>query len=205
MNIKRFVLGDIRSNCYVVYQDKTALVIDPGFESSLLYDFLKHEQLTVTHIYLTHGHFDHIGGVPKLKSIYKEATVYAPKADQVFFDPKDGISKLDYKVDADIFIPKDAPFTFNFEGLTFHVIHTPGHSFGSTCLYTNGILFSGDTLFRQTVGRTDLYLSSFADIKSSILNKLYILPDDTICYPGHGYETTIGFEKNHNAFVRIGL
>lgn len=203
MHIKRFILGDIRSNCYIVYKNNLAMVIDPGYDSDLVKTFLKDNQLDVEIIYATHGHFDHIGGIRGLKAIYPNALVIAPLLDQVFFDHTKGISYLNYTVGVDMFLDDQTNQKITFAGTDFYVIHTPGHSPGGTCLYSPGILFSGDTLFKETVGRTDLYLSSFEAIKNSISKKLYALPDDTICYPGHGFETTIGHEKENNGFVRM--
>ena len=202
MEIKRFTLSDIKSNCYIVYKNQHAMVIDPGFDSIEVKQFLEDNDLIVDIIYATHGHFDHIGGINALKSLYPKSEVIAPKADDVFFDPAFGISRLNFKVLVDTWLDADIEQEITFQDVLFKVIHTPGHSKGGTCLYTNGILFSGDTLFYMTVGRTDLYQSSFKDLKDSILDKLYHLPEDTICYPGHGRTTHIGFEKKYNSVVR---
>ncbi|MDY0210717.1 MAG: MBL fold metallo-hydrolase [Acholeplasma sp.] len=203
MNIKKFTLGDIRSNCYVLYENHKAMIIDPGFDSLDLLNFLKNNTLDVKIIYATHGHFDHVGGINTLKSSYPDAIVYAPKLDEVFLDASSGVSRLNQTVIVDVLLEPDYEQTLDFESVSFKVIHTPGHSMGGTCLYTKGTLFSGDTLFYQTIGRTDLYGSSYESIQTSILNKLYLLPDDTLCYPGHGGPTTIGHEKKHNGFFRL--
>jgi hydroxyacylglutathione hydrolase len=202
MEIKRFTLSDIKSNCYIVYKNHHAMVIDPGFDSMEVKQFLTDNDLTVDIIYSTHGHFDHIGGINALKALFPKSEVIAPKADEVFFDPAFGISRLNDKVLVDTWLDNDIEQEITFQDIVFKVIHTPGHSKGGTCLYTHGILFSGDTLFYMTVGRTDLYQSSFKDLKDSILDKLYHLPEDTICYPGHGRTTHIGFEKKYNSVVR---
>lgn len=203
MEIKRFTLGDIRSNCYIIHINQKALIIDPGFDSELVKSYLVEQNLTPVIIYATHGHFDHIGGINGLKTLYPDLVVYAPLKDQVFFSHTSGVSRLPYTVKVDHYLSDLEPHVIEFEGIRFYIIHTPGHSLGSTCLYTDGHLFSGDTLFKETIGRTDLYLSSFESIKDSILRKLYILKDDTICYPGHGLTTTIGHEKKYNAFFRV--
>jgi hydroxyacylglutathione hydrolase len=205
MEIKRFTLGDIKSNCYIVVKNQHALVIDPGYDSMAVKQFLKDNDLEVDIIYATHGHFDHIGGINALKALYPKAEVIAPKLDAVFFDPALGISRLGYKVHVDSWLDSDIEQELSFQDLVFKVIHTPGHSQGGTSLYLacEGVLFSGDTLFYMTVGRTDLYLSSFEDLKDSLQNKLYLLPDNTICYPGHGRTTHIGFEKKFNSVVRM--
>jgi len=202
MTIERFTLGDIRSNCYIISENGHAIVVDPGFDSDKVKDYLKTNNLTVDVIYATHGHFDHIGGINALKGLYPNALVVAPLKDSIFFDHTKGISRLPYTVHVDYYVKQDETYSIKLGDTTFYVIHTPGHSPGGTCLYSQGILISGDTLFRETVGRTDLYMSSFEQIKDSILRKLYILPEDTVCYPGHGLTTTIGYEMRYNAFVR---
>ncbi len=202
MKIERFTLGDIRSNCYIISEKGHAIVVDPGFDSDKVKAYLTTNDLTIDVIYATHGHFDHIGGINALKDLYPNALVVAPLNDRVFFDHTQGISRLPYTVHVDYYVKPDETYSIKLGDTTFYVIHTPGHSPGGTCLYSQGILISGDTLFRETVGRTDLYMSSFEQIKDSILRKLYILPEDTVCYPGHGLTTTIGHEMRYNAFVR---
>lgn len=199
MNLKVFVLGPYQSNCYVLYKDFKAMVIDPGFESKELLGFLNENGLIVEIIYITHGHIDHVGGVNFLKKNFPKAIVYAPIKDRYWYakNPQMGLFE-DVKID--IFTKEGDLIPF-FDYL-FKVIETPGHSYGSTSLYYNNVLFSGDTLFKGTVGRTDLYLSSFADLEHSIKNKLYKLPNKTVVYSGHGPLTTIEFEKKHNYFIK---
>ncbi|NMA05604.1 MAG: MBL fold metallo-hydrolase [Acholeplasmataceae bacterium] len=199
MNLKIFVLGPYQSNCYVLYKDFKAMIIDPGFESKELLFFLKEKGLLVEIIYITHGHIDHVGGVNFLKKNFPNAIVYAPIKDRYWYakNPKVGLFE---DVRVDIFTKEDDLIPF-FDYL-FKVIETPGHSYGSTSLYFNKILFSGDTLFKGTVGRTDLYLSNFNDLEHSIKHKLYRLPNKTVVYPGHGPITTIEFEKKHNYFIK---
>ncbi len=199
MNLKIFVLGPYQSNCYVLYKDFKAMVIDPGFESNELLTFLTENGLIVEVIYITHGHIDHVSGVNFLKKNFPKAIVYAPIKDRYWYgkNPQMGLFE---NVKIDIFT-KEGDFIPFFDYL-FKVIETPGHSYGSTSLYYNNILFSGDTLFKGTVGRTDLYLSSFTDLEHSIKHKLYKLPDKTVVYPGHGPLTTIEFEKKHNYFIK---
>lgn len=199
MNLKIFVIGPYQSNCYVLYKDFKAMIIDPGFESNELLNFLTENGLIVEIIYITHGHIDHVGGVNFLKKNFPKAMVYAPIKDRYWYgkNPQMGLFE-DVKVDI---FTKEGDY-ISFFNYLFKVIETPGHSYGSTSLYYNNILFSGDTLFKGTVGRTDLYLSSFADLEHSIKHKLYKLPDKTVVYPGHGPLTTIEFEKKHNYFIK---
>jgi hydroxyacylglutathione hydrolase len=198
MKLKQFTLGDIRSNCYVITHQNKALVIDPGYPSETLINYLIESKVEVEAIYLTHGHFDHIGGVKMLKDKYN-LIVYAPLKDKIWFtNPL--YNRLGYEIDIDVWVENET--ILHILNTTFEVIETPGHSEGSTCLYGQGVLFSGDTLFFQSIGRTDIPFSSAETIYQSI-KKLYAhFSDDTICYPGHGRPTTIGHEKKHNPFVR---
>lgn len=201
LNIKKFVLGSFQSNCYILYKDFKAMIIDPGYESKALDSFLASNGLVVDIIYITHGHIDHVGGVNALKRKYPRSTVYAPRKDQYWYqkDPRKGLHE---DVLIDVYV-KEGDYVSFFDYL-FKVIETPGHSYGSTCLYYHHILFSGDTLFKGSVGRTDLYLGSFDELEKSIKQKLYTLPDETIVYPGHGDETSILFERKYNYYVKGG-
>ncbi len=199
LNIKVFVLGAYQSNCYVLYKDFKAMVVDPGYESLELSNFLSSKGLVVDVIYITHGHIDHVGGVNYLKKFFPSATVYAPLKDHYWYskNPRKGLYE---DVLIDVFV-KEGDYVSFFDYL-FKVIETPGHSYGSSCLYYDRILFSGDTLFKGSIGRSDLYLGNYKDLEQSIKQKLYTLPEETIVYPGHGDATTIGFEKRHNYFVK---
>lgn len=199
MRIMSFTLGEYQSNCYVLYKNYNAMIIDPGYPSKELENFIVEKGLIVEAIYITHGHIDHVGGVNSLKKKYPKITVYAPQKDLYWYmrDPKNNIYE-------DIIIDKyvvEGDYIY-FGDTIFKVIETPGHSYGSTCLYFENYLFSGDTLFYHSVGRTDLYLSSSKALSESIINKIYTLPDETIVFPGHGKPTTILEEKINNPFVR---
>lgn len=198
MNLFRFPLGEYQSNCYILVKGFEAMIIDPGYPSKELDDFITSNGLRVKIIYITHGHFDHTGGVNTLKRRYPKLTVFAPRKDMYFYsrNPKELIYEdvlIDkYVTEGDI---------ISFHDANFEVIETPGHSYGSTCLYYDKVLFSGDTLFYHSVGRTDLYLSNTKDLYNSIHYKLFNLPDDTAVYPGHGRSTTILEEKLNNPIV----
>ncbi|MFU8792401.1 MAG: MBL fold metallo-hydrolase [Acholeplasmataceae bacterium] len=198
MEIKQFVLGDLRSNCYILIKDRKCVVIDPGYKSPEVITFLQTHQLRPLAIYITHGHYDHIGGVNALKSLF-DCPVYAPKKDAMFF--KVGIyNKLGFDVHVDHWVLSGD--TFDWLDQMFTVLETPGHSPGGTVLTTDHMMFSGDTLFYQSIGRTDLLLSSSQDIYQSIKKLYQAFDDETIVYPGHGRPTSIGHEKTHNPFVR---
>lgn len=198
MEIMKFVLGDYRSNCYVVSDNKRAFVIDPGEQSTEVVDYIKENQFILDGIYLTHGHVDHVGGVKQLKDLFG-TTVYAPKKDKIWF----GVgpyNRWGYEIPVDVWV-QDLD-RIPFLGKTFTVYETPGHSEGSTVLYTDQLLFSGDTLFFQSIGRTDIPFSDSMTIYKSIKHIYSLFTDDVEVYPGHGRSTTIGHEKKYNPFVR---
>ena len=203
MEIKTLTLGNIAVNCYLLLSEKAAVVIDPGFESEAALDFLKNAQNKERLIILTHAHYDHIG--------------YALELSRQT-DTKIAIGKFDneallnsYVNLAVMFHTELEPFSADFllkdgDGfavgdIEFKVIHTPGHTVGSVSLLVDNVLFSGDTLFKESIGRTDFLGGSFGEIEKSV-KKLYTLPEDTIVMAGHGENTTIGYEKNYNPYIR---
>lgn len=190
------------TNCYIVEDEesKETMVIDPGGEADKIIDMLDTLGIDkLKYIYLTHCHGDHFGAILELKAkkggkvlIHRDDAegLYNPAISLTYYIGMDDIElEADSRVDEGDII--------HLGNLEFKVIHTPGHTKGGTCLYCReeGLLFSGDTLFKGTWGRTDLPTSSFPDIIASITNKLTILPDDTIVYPGHGRMTTIREEE----------
>lgn len=190
-----------KTNCYIVQDEKTkeTMVIDPGGSVNEIVELLDILKANLKYIYLTHCHGDHIGGVKELKERkggkilihrYDAEGLYNPEInlrEHVGLTPEhlEADSRVD---DADLIHLGD---------LEFKVLHTPGHTTGGSSLYCEKerLVFSGDTLFKGTWGRTDLPTSSFVDIIKSIENKLLILPDDTIVYPGHGQPTRIRDEE----------
>lgn len=198
MNIKRFTLGDYRSNCYILYEDGLAFVIDPGYESDELYHFLDEEKLIVGKIYLTHGHIDHVGGVKELKKRY-DCVVYAPEKDKIWLRMSP-YNRLGYEIPVDVWVI-DLDM-ISFIGRQLIVYETPGHSMGSTVLSFDRFLFSGDTLFYQSIGRVDIPLADGKVLYQSVKRIYDLFDDDVIVYPGHGRDTTIEHEKQFNPFVR---
>ncbi len=200
MQIEKFSLGNLRSNCYVVYDETRAFIVDPGFENEVVPKFLEEKGLTPDFIYITHGHYDHIGGVKQLKMLYPDIVVYAPEKDS-FWIVDYFTKEFGYKVPVDYFINEPFDLTWKNHPISFH--ETPGHSLGGMALFmpNDHILFSGDTLFCETIGRTDIPQSDFETLAKSIDHMYDIFPDQTIVYAGHGRPTTIGHEKKYNPYV----
>lgn len=204
MKIECFIVGTMGVNCYVLSADsgKECFIVDPGGCNTMVCEYIEKNKLEVKAIILTHGHGDHFGGIKKLLETYK-VPIFAHKEEKILLnhDQYSHASAIFGKViefDADCYVTDGEEIALGNEALKF--IHTPGHSPGGMCLYTEGILVSGDTLFQGSVGRTDFPLCSTEDLMGSIKEKLFILPDETTVYPGHGPETTIGYEKKFNPF-----
>lgn len=189
------------TNCYIVQDEKTkeTIVIDPGGEPEKILEMLKLLHAKVKYIYLTHCHADHIGAVtPLQEKVGGRILIHRTDAENLNVDKVNlatyiGLPEIKLQADSRI----DDQDLIHIGSLEFKVIHTPGHTAGSTSLYLESekLLFSGDTLFRGTWGRTDLPTSSFEAIMESISKKLMSLPEDTIVYPGHGKSTRIKEEK----------
>lgn len=189
------------TNCYIIQDEETreTMVIDPGGEPEKVEDMLNILDAKVKYIYLTHCHADHIEGVNPLQGkvggtiLIHRIDAESLNKDQVNLATYIGLPEIELQADSRI----DDGDSIHIGNLEFKVIHTPGHTSGSTSLYLPEykLLFSGDTLFRGAWGRTDLPTSSFEDIINSITNKLITLPEDTIVYPGHGKSTMIREEK----------
>ncbi len=206
LNIKCFTLGLLATNAYLLTdrEQKKAIVIDPGMNPKSLLAAI--EELEIEAIVLTHAHFDHIGSVDEIRK-RKGCPVYIHDAEADWLaNPKKNGSLKWPDVTSPIFTDP-AEYALD-EGQklillneTFHVFHTPGHSPGSVSLLYEQHLFSGDVLFNLSVGRTDLPGGNMNDLYDSIHQKLFVLPTETIVYPGHGPQTTIGFEIKNNPYV----
>lgn len=207
MKLYYMPLGAYGTNCYIAHNegDNTCLVIDPGDEGEKLKEILDSHEFKVQGILLTHGHSDHIGAVQALVEAY-QVPVYIHKRDAEYLtNPEVNLSAYSGRSITvnvgDVHYVKEGD-TISLGDMTFTVIETPGHTPGGVCYYTKGTLFAGDTLFQGSVGRTDFPNGDFEQLSKAIREKLYILPDDTKVYPGHGGQTTIGDEKQSNPFVR---
>lgn len=202
------VVGPIAANCYIVGDDQTreGVIIDAGEDADRILGVVNENKLTIHYIIGTHGHFDHNGAVAKLKSELS-CEFLLHEADLSFVEEAKR-SAWDWGFSIDDVPPPDRFIEDGDElkvgGLTFRVLHTPGHSPGGVCLLeeSEGVVFTGDSLFFGSIGRTDFRQGSLKELTRSIKTKLYTLPDDTLVYPGHGEETTIGYEKANNGYVR---
>lgn len=215
IKIGRMVLSSFGTNTYFLYREGTgkAIVVDPGDEGTRIYASLFKNNLKVEGILLTHGHGDHIWGVDALKgAVNRERTekglepirVYALEQEKdLLKDTDQNITDMcgrPCSVTPDVLL-RDGQ-EINLADMEIRVIATPGHTAGSCCFYLKeqGFLISGDTLFQMSVGRTDFPTGSMSTLVRSIQEKLFVLPDDTKVYPGHGEMTTVGFEKENNPF-----
>ena len=191
MNIKTLTLGPLQVNCYIVYVNQKCVVIDPGAESEKVMNTCEDLGLEIEAILLTHGHFDHVGGVKKIAE--KTGCRVFLHPDELSLPPFITSGKLYY---TDTYGEGDE---ISLADLTFAVLHTPGHTPGSVCLRFGEHLFTGDTLFAGSCGRTDLPGGSFAAIKNS-LRQLASFPGNPGVYPGHGESTTLEQERQDNPY-----
>jgi hydroxyacylglutathione hydrolase len=206
ISIEGLALGALATNAYVLKHSESgkAVVIDPGTDAEALIRRL--EGVEVEAILLTHAHFDHIGGVDRLRKL-KRCPVYLHDLEAAWLaDPKkNGSARWPDVTEPIITDPAEYALedgqTLELLGERIRVLHTPGHSPGSVGFLLGHSLFGGDVLFRQGIGRTDLYGGSENDLIDSIRNKLYELDDAVTVYPGHGPRTTIGYEKENNPYV----
>lgn len=209
MIIKELVVGPLMANCFICGCSKTkeAVVIDPGGDADTILLSLADAKLKVKYIINTHGHFDHVSANGKMKD--------ATGAD-ILIHPLDApmLEKLSsnaafFGVSVENSPPCDQTLeegdTVSFGDIALKVIHTPGHTPGGISLYTNGVVFVGDTLFAGSIGRTDFPGGNFNTLISSIKTKLFKMEDDIRVFSGHGPETSIGIEKRHNPFVGGGF
>ncbi|RAK10378.1 glyoxylase-like metal-dependent hydrolase (beta-lactamase superfamily II) [Halanaerobium saccharolyticum] len=201
MELKEFTVGKLMVKSYLVSENNSAFIIDPGAEGERLYNYLKNHNLELKYIINTHGHFDHIAANDFLKKKTDADILAHPDADLKFKDPKLNLSQLfmNQKIKSPAL---DRALTENeeiiFENLKLKIIYTPGHSQDGISIYlpAKKILFSGDCIFANGIGRTDLEDSDSVQLKNSIEKKLFKLPDDCTFYPGHGSKSTLSVYKS---------
>ncbi len=203
MEIKVLPLGYIQANCYMLSTESASVVIDPGFNSEVITEFLHSSQNKERLILLTHSHFDHIGGALSLRRDTETKIAIGIKDNPALSDSKINLSD-DFGAElepfcADILLNDGDEITVG--DIQFRVLETPGHTVGGVCYLTEDVLFSGDTLFSGSIGRTDFYGGDYKTLENSI-KRLYSLSDDIVVLSGHGEATTIKKEKTQNPFIR---
>lgn len=201
VTVKIFVLGELSSNCYVVFDKKSkkGFIVDAPSGIEAANEFIEKEGLDISFLVLTHGHFDHIGGLKDIKvpfyihekdlPLLKDANLNG----SLFFGTSVSVNKKPLILKGKDSLPFDSD--------KLEVIHTPGHTPGSISLRFGNLLFSGDTLFRSSIGRADRPLGSHGVLLNSIKERLLTLPKDTLIYPGHGPSTTVDKELHSNPFL----
>ena len=194
LNMYSMALGDYQTNCYFVWGDgDTCTVIDPGYEPQTILLQAKKLGKTIEAILLTHGHFDHIGAVREVAAETGcKVYVCEPELSMPSRLTTGPVYHTDTYKEGDV---------LTLSGVTFHVLQTPGHTAGSVCLLAEDSMFSGDTLFRNTCGRTDLPTGSWQQMQQS-LKRLADLPKNYAVYPGHGPATTLDEEKQYNPYMQ---
>lgn len=203
MTVRTLILGQLSSNCYIVDCGEVCAIIDIGDDAEKLLHYLKTYTLKPAAVLLTHGHFDHVGGVEEVR-LATGAKVYIHEADSHMLNS--GTANLAEQISDKPFQPVKEFETFKngdcitVGNVTFTVMHTPGHTSGSVCFLTENLLFSGDTLFRCSIGRTDL--GGNGEEMEESLSKLSRMEGEYRVYPGHFHSTMLSFEKENNPYLR---
>lgn len=203
--IKKIITGPLQENCYVVSQGKNALIIDPGAEAHKIIHYIQEEQLVPRAILLTHAHFDHIGAIDALKEQFAIPVYMSAEEADWLSDPNKNLSVT---FSSHPVIVESAEFNLDINhcerclgDIHFKMVPTPGHSVGSISFIFDHFVITGDTLFYESIGRSDFPTGDHAALLNSIRQQLMILPDDFLVYPGHGQATTIGHERHHNPYL----
>ena len=205
MNVFRIPAGIYAVNCYIVFSEdsKSGIVVDPGGSADEIVKFVEDNNIDLKYIVLTHGHGDHIGGVKALKDKYDIPVLIHKEDEEMLKDANKNLSKT--MAFGAIEIIPDRTLSngdiIKFGELEATILHTPGHTKGGICLKIENYLISGDTLFKGSIGRTDLYGGDYETLISAIKTKLLVLDDEIVVLPGHGQSSTIKNERISNPFL----
>ncbi|WP_239257250.1 MBL fold metallo-hydrolase [Listeria ilorinensis] len=205
LNVTQIVTGPLEENVYLIDNGRSLLVVDPGSEAEKIETEIEKTGSKPVAILLTHCHYDHIGAVTAIRNKYGIPVYVSSNEQEWLGNPAHngsqgmqayGISEISVEPAEFEFELKE----YEFDGMKFRVVETPGHSFGSVSFIFDDFAVVGDALFKGSIGRTDLYTGDSATLLASIERELFTLPDETVVYPGHREETTIGHEKATNPF-----
>lgn len=207
IKVAYLTIGPAATNCYIVYREgaEAAVVIDPAHVGEKIFNDMAKAGLKCEGMLLTHGHYDHLRGAKRLQQLC-DAKVYAYETEKAVCESSVlNVSRLfgeEYTLTPDAFFRDNEEF--DMAGIHFKVLHTPGHTPGGCCYYVeeSGMLFAGDTLFKESVGRTDFEGGSTSDLVRAIKDRILPLPENTLVFPGHGEITTVGDEKANNPFIQ---
>lgn len=206
MRICRLTVGPISTNCYIIVEEskKRALIVDPGGDADRIMNKIKELQVSVEAILLTHGHFDHMLAADTLREKYQVKVYLGQDDSELIKNPMENVSGMFGKpmsTHADVLL-RDGQ-VLELAGFEIKVLATPGHTKGGVCYYIEKetVVFSGDTIFQASVGRSDFPTGSGASLSKSIREKIFTLPEDTQLFPGHGDSTVVSYEKKYNMFV----
>lgn len=200
MNVKKIETGPIMANCYICYDDdKNGFMIDPVYPNGLIEDFIEANNIKLSYILLTHTHFDHVLGLDYFKNKYNLKVYAGKEAELIAKDPSYTLTNMygDIKIDIDEYLEDGQKL----EEFNVVALKTPGHSLDSMSYVVDKDIFSGDTLFKLSVGRSDFQGGNHQELINSIITKLLVYDDDYVVFPGHGEETSIGFERKNNPFL----
>lgn len=207
LSVDTFVLGPVQTNTYVIVDTvmKEAVVIDPAWDGDVIIKKAKENDWHISSIWITHAHFDHIGGVNTIAQETQD--IYLHPDEEPLWLAQGGAALFGFQIDElpyPVISIKDRQI-LRVGGYEFEVRHTPGHTLGHVVFYCaqKGFIFCGDLIFREGIGRTDLPGGSYDQLLHSIYDQIIPLPDETKLFPGHGPQTTIGHEKQFNPFIQV--
>ena len=202
--VKKFLLGQLENNCFIIEVDRKLILIDAPMDSEVIVKYLQDNNLELDYLFLTHTHYDHILGLDLFYDLFPNMKIYVNKIERSFLkDPVENLSvyaTTQYVFNKEVNTFDDLnPSDFNME-----IFYISGHSKSSAVFYfpNEKVVFAGDTLFKGTIGRSDLNYGDMSSLIAGIKQHLMVLSDDTIVYPGHGSSTTIGNEKKTNNYMR---